>query len=168
MKASLSRFAVAAIVVVSAAGCASTTGTSPSAGAGGGTTSASASETPPTTPSTTPSATPGVPAGAVTVTTTQNGATIHLANGATLSLVGFPSSWQPKSPDPAVLADPLTPIEPIQCKVPPGGTCPLPPLNYKAKAPGTVKLTAHRSQCGEARACVPPESYDFALTVIVK
>jgi hypothetical protein len=110
----------------------------------------------------------GVPAGATTVNTTQNGTTVQISVGGTVSLVGFPSSWEPKSPDPAVLTNPPTPVDPVDCKHPPGGTCPLPPLNYVAKAKGTVKLTAHRAQCGEARPCVPPESYDFALTVVVK
>ena len=100
----------------------------------------------------------GRPAMTVTATTQQNGGTVHVALGGTLSLVGFPSNWQPQTTDPAVLADPPLPVDPAMCKTPPGVPCQLPPLNYKAMAKGTVKVTAHRTQCGEARPCVPPES----------
>jgi hypothetical protein len=110
---------------------------------------------------------PGVPPGAVTGTVGGNGDTVHVAVGGTLSLIGFPSDWLPTTSDASVLANPPLPIDPVSCQKPPGVPCPLPPLNYKAVAKGTVKLTAHRTQCGEARPCVPPESYDYALTVVV-
>ena len=134
----------------SLAGCASktsSTDTSPGIGAGAGGSTA--------------------PSQAV-VYDTQNGQTVHVAVGGQVALVGFPSSWLPTSSDETVLSDTPAATEHQPCKgQPPGMECTEPTLTYPAKAKGTVKLTAHRTQCGEARACVPPEGYDFVLTVVV-
>lgn len=172
------------VMVALASGCASASGAQgpgsggsaasgssstsvPSSASGSSSSSASSSPSGSSSPSTTPSPTESVPAGAKTVTTAQNGSTVQIAVGDTVSLVGFPSTWQPKSSDVGVLANPPKPAAVLVCQRPPGGECPLGPMNFVAKAKGTVKLAAHRTQCGEARACVPPNSYDFVLTVVV-
>jgi hypothetical protein len=90
-----------------------------------------------------------------------------VAVGGLVSLTGFPSNWVPQTSDGSVLVNAPLPVDPARCGKPPGVPCQLPPLNYKAMSKGTVKLTAHRTQCGEARPCVPPEGYDFVLTVVV-
>ena len=152
MKIGTSAVAVAAGTLLCGslvAGCASKTASSGPAAGGGGSTSASA-------------------ASQAIVYSTQNGQTVHVAVGGQVALVGFPSSWLPTSSDEAVLSDTSAATQHQPCKnQPPGMQCTEPTLTYPAKAKGTVKLTAHRTQCGEARACVPPESYDFVLTVVV-
>jgi len=155
MRTLISKVAGAALLVVAAAtGCASATA-SPAAGTPGAV--AASTSTP----------FPGAPAGATVVTVEQNGSTVHVAVGGVVSLVSFPSSWLPTSSDPAVLADPATAPVPIVCRHPMGSDCPLPAVNFTAKAKGTARLTAHRNQCGEARPCGAPDAKDFVLTVVV-
>lgn len=113
-------------------------------------------------------------AGATDVTVAQNGTTVHIPVGGTVALVDFPSNWFPRSSDPSVLGDPPVTPGPSACADraaaatnPPGVPCTQVPLDYAGKKAGTAVLTAHRTQCGEARPCVAPESYDFRLTVVV-
>ncbi|SHN32901.1 hypothetical protein [Actinacidiphila paucisporea] len=49
---------------------------------------------------------------------------------------------------------------------PPGGGCGVASARFTATHPGTVRITAHRSSCGEAMRCPPGQSaYEVTVTV---
>jgi hypothetical protein len=89
--------------------------------------------------------------------------------GGQVALVDFPSSWLPTSSNESVVSDTGAVAGHHPCVGrPPGIDCTVPLMTYPAKAKGTIKLSAHRTQCGEARRCVPPDSYDFVIIVVVE
>ena len=124
-------------------------------------------------PKTTPGAVATTPQlGTVTVVhEVDNGKTVHVPVGGVLNLVDFSSFWSlPQASDPSVLATSATQDTwRLAC-----GTglhaelgCVIPSTPYRAVKAGTVRLTASRTQCGEAMPCRPPNSYSFAVTVVV-
>ena len=114
-------------------------------------------------------------AGAVSSVTvvheTDNGTTVHVKVGGEVILEDFSSLWGvPASSSEAVLSDASAKDGRPGCASamkPPGQGCHVPQILYKAAAAGTATIKAHRDQCGEAMRCVPPNSSDFAITVVV-
>jgi hypothetical protein len=100
-----------------------------------------------------------------------SGKTVHVPVGGVVNLVDFSSFWSvPQASDPSVLATSTTQDAWRQTC----GTglhaqlgCTIPSTPYRAVKAGTVQLTASRTQCGEAMPCKPPNSYSFAVTVVV-
>ncbi|MFI1092395.1 hypothetical protein [Streptomyces sp. NPDC020917] len=83
-------------------------------------------------------------------------------------LVRLPSTyWSTPTPsDPRVLAPGATRHSPAG-SCPPGGGCGTTSARFTATRPGTTRITAHRSICGEARRCLPGQSgYTVEVTVI--
>lgn len=97
-----------------------------------------------------------------------NGMTVDVAVGGRVLLEGFSSAWKGlTSTSEAVVSDAA--VRRPACTAKPIGTpCTLPTLMYSATGKGTVTLSAHRTQCGEARMCAPPaDAADFTLTIVV-
>jgi hypothetical protein len=94
---------------------------------------------------------------------------VTLRTGGTLSVVLHSTYWQYDPPsDPSVLrsqADPTySPDPPGSCV--PGGGCGTLTAGFRALRPGRAVITAHRTSCGEAMACVG-DAGRFSVTVVV-
>ena len=104
------------------------------------------------------------PSGATTVTVseTDNGQTIGVRRGGTVTLVLHSTYWQVTgSSDDAVLAaddQPTTTAPPPGTGCVPGGGCGTVTARYTARAGGTATISARRSTCGEAMACRPDQT----------
>ncbi|MFD5437172.1 hypothetical protein ACFWJ4_34110 [Kitasatospora sp. NPDC127067] len=139
---------VLAAALLTLAGCAST-GTGPS-------TPAAAS-----TASTAPS-----PA-TVTVDEHADRTTLKAAVGTTVTLALHSTYWSAatsSAPDVLAPAGPPTTTPSPSCR--PGGGCGTVTASFTARAPGTARLTATRTSCGEALNC-PPEQRGYEVTVEV-
>jgi hypothetical protein len=130
---------------------------------------ASATRSPgPTSPSH-PTAPPPAAPSSRKVSEADDRGTVTLRAGGTLSVVLHSTYWQYDPPsDPSVLrsqADPTySPDPPGSCV--PGGGCGTLTAGFRALRPGRAVITAHRTSCGEAMACVG-DAGRFSVTVVV-
>ncbi|MFD4656309.1 hypothetical protein ACFWP2_11850 [Kitasatospora sp. NPDC058444] len=134
-----------AAALLTLAGCAST-GTGPSA----------------------PAATSAAP-GPATVTVDEHAdhTTLKAAVGATVTLVLHSTYWSAAtSSAPDVLTPDGAPTTTPSPSCRPGGGCGAVTASFTARAPGTARLTATRTSCGEALNC-PPEQRGYEVTVEV-
>jgi hypothetical protein len=137
----------------------------PSASATASATASPSHSAPPASHSPTPSPAPT----AQQVSEANNRGTVALRSGGTLTVVLHSTYWQsdPAS-DPSVLrsqGDPTYAPDPPGACVP-GGGCGTVTATYHALRPGRVVVTAHRTSCGEAMACVGDAGH-FSVTVAV-
>ncbi|MER7580226.1 hypothetical protein [Kitasatospora sp. NPDC097691] len=147
--------ALLAAAALTLTGCAST-GTSPSATAGGQGSTGSAATT------------PAVPSpAALTADEHADGATLKAAVGTTVTLALHSTYWSAAtSSAPDVVAPTGTPTTAPSPSCRPGGGCGTVTTTFTAHAPGTARLTATRTSCGEAREC-PPDQRTYEVTVEV-
>ena len=98
-----------------------------------------------------------------------NGDTVRLCSGQSLVLALHSTYWEAiSSSNPAVLRTEgrkVVPATPGTCV--PGGGCGGLVTEFVADSPGTSRITAHRSTCGEALACQPAREA-FSVTVVVR
>ncbi|GAB7185046.1 hypothetical protein ATKI12_4877 [Kitasatospora sp. Ki12] len=93
--------------------------------------------------------------------------TVDVAAGTTVTLTLHSTYWSaPASSAPDVLAPNGTPTTAASPSCRPGGGCGTVAASFTARAPGTARLTATRTSCGEALNC-PPEQRGYQLTVKV-
>ncbi|MEV7770030.1 hypothetical protein [Kitasatospora sp. NPDC086791] len=118
-----------------------------------------------------PSATapaPGAPSpAAVTVDEHADRTTVKVAVGTTVTLALHSTYWSAatsSTPDVATPDGTPTTVPSPSCR--PGGGCGTVSTSFTAHAPGTARLTATRTTCGEAREC-PPEQRSYQVTVEV-
>jgi hypothetical protein len=98
-----------------------------------------------------------------------NGSTIQAAPGQVIELSLHSTYWQiDGSSDQSVVAQTAepskTPAPPGAC--PPGVGCGVVRASFMARQPGTARISASRTLCGEALAC-KPDQRKFLLTVTV-
>jgi predicted secreted protein len=108
---------------------------------------------------------------AVTATNTDNGHTITIANGGTLTVRLDSTYWRfgtntssaalRSAGQPTVTAMPMTATNCV-----PGQGCGTVTAIFQAVAPGKAVVTATRTTCGEAMACTPAQAA-YQLTVLV-
>lgn len=100
-----------------------------------------------------------------------NGRTLTIGRGTELVVILDSTSWTftAAKPPVALHTDRLNirttgPSRGRSC--PPGQGCGTVTGIYRAQSPGRAQITASRSSCGEARACLPREA-TYQLTVVV-
>jgi hypothetical protein len=97
-----------------------------------------------------------------------NGRTITVAKGATITVVLVSTSWMFSSLPGSVLQQ-VGPVAyapaPINACVP-GQGCGTVTVTYNAVGAGSARVNASRSQCGEARACTGSEGTYFVQVVV--
>ncbi|SEN16667.1 hypothetical protein [Actinacidiphila rubida] len=92
--------------------------------------------------------------------------TVTVPTGSTVIVRLHSTYWStPSTSDPAVLAPHGGGSSPAG-SCPPGGGCGVSTARFSAARPGTARITAHRTSCGEARRC-PPGQTAYAVTVTV-
>ncbi|MFF2544684.1 hypothetical protein ACFVUY_19185 [Kitasatospora sp. NPDC058063] len=139
---------VLAAALLALAGCAST-GTGPS------TPAAASSPVTASSPAT------------VTVDEHADRTTLKAAVGTTVTLALHSTYWSAAtSSAPEVLAPEGSPTTAPSPSCRPGGGCGTVTASFTARAPGTARLTATRTSCGEALNC-PPEQRRYEVTVEV-
>ncbi|MFD8787894.1 hypothetical protein [Kitasatospora sp. NPDC059599] len=105
--------------------------------------------------------------GAVTVDEHADHTTLKVAVGTTVTLALHTTYWSAAtSSAPDVAAPSGTPATVPSPSCRPGGGCGTVTTTFAAHAPGTARLTATRTICGEARAC-PPDQRTYEVTVEV-
>lgn len=116
------------------------------------TTGPSTTHTPTTPPTTAPRQ--------ATVSEPDNGSTVSVPAGTTLTLVLHSTYWTiDPSSNPAVLAERGSPtVDPQTQGCVPGQGCGTVTARFGAVAAGTATISAHRSSCGEALRCTPDQS----------
>lgn len=118
-----------------------------------------------TSGSTTPTATPS--SGTVTLDEHARRGSVHLRTGTALVVRLHSTYWStPTSSDPEVLVPDGGGSSPSGT-CPPGGGCGVSSARFTAARPGVVRVTAHRSSCGEAMRCSPGQA-DYEVTVTVR
>jgi len=98
-----------------------------------------------------------------------NGATIHVAQGQVIELTLHSTYWHVEgSSDESVVAQNANPVMmPAPAGTcPPGVGCGNVSVAFTARQPGTARISASRTVCGEALSCRPDQS-SLSLTVIV-
>ncbi|MFD8596703.1 hypothetical protein ACFV1L_17040 [Kitasatospora sp. NPDC059646] len=118
---------------------------------------------------TAPAPAPAAPAGAgpVVLDESADRTRVTVAPGTTVRTELHSTYWSPAtSTDPALLAPTGAPSTAPGPSCRPGGGCGTVTTAFTARTPGTVRLTAHRSSCGEAKPCAPGEQ-DFTVEVNV-
>ncbi|MBV2153074.1 hypothetical protein [Kitasatospora sp. SUK 42] len=95
-----------------------------------------------------------------------DGTTVRVTPGTVLRVELHSTYWSPPVGDgpQTLVATGGTSSPAPSCR--PGGGCGLVTATYRAEAPGTARLTAHRTSCGEAVVC-PPNQRSFTVTVTV-
>jgi hypothetical protein len=91
---------------------------------------------------------------------------VHVTNGTAVVVLLHSTYWStPTSSDPDVLVPGGGGSSPTgSCA--PGGGCGVSSARFAAAHPGTARITAHRSSCGEAMRCPPGQSaYEVTVTV---
>ncbi|MFJ9446965.1 hypothetical protein ACIRRH_34705 [Kitasatospora sp. NPDC101235] len=114
-------------------------------------------------------ATPATP-GPATVTVDEHAdrTTLKAAVGTTVTLALHSTYWSAAtSSAPEVLAPDGAPSTAPSPSCRPGGGCGTVTAAFTARAPGTARLTATRTSCGEALNC-PPEQRTYEVTVDVE
>ncbi|KDN88151.1 hypothetical protein [Kitasatospora cheerisanensis] len=110
---------------------------------------------------------PAAGAGPVVLDETADRTRVTVAAGSTVRTELHSTYWSPAtSTDPALLAPAGPPSTAAGPSCQPGGGCGTVTTAFTARTPGTVRLTAHRSSCGEAKPC-PPGEQDFTVEVEV-
>jgi hypothetical protein len=142
-----------AAVLASASACSSTSGQAP----------ASTTASPPAR-TTTPAATP--PPATLTLDEHAGLTSVNVHTGTSVVVRLHSTYWStPTSSDPGVLRpDGGGSTSTGSC--PPGGGCGVASARFTAAHPGTVRITAHRTSCGEAMRC-PPGHNGYEVTVTV-
>ncbi|MEV7938973.1 hypothetical protein AB0O82_22920 [Kitasatospora sp. NPDC088264] len=109
-------------------------------------------------------ATPGPPT--LVLDEHADGTTVPVAPGTVIRVELHSTYWSPAAGDsPRTLRPTATATTPApSCR--PGGGCGRVTAGFLATAPGTARLSAHRTTCGEALAC-PPGQRAFTVTVTV-
>jgi hypothetical protein len=116
--------------------------------------------------------TPGTPSPRASETTVGNadsGKTVRLGRGQALRVVLTGGYWTFQgSSAPSVLKQngPPTELSPSPGNCPPGLGCAPLTARFTAIAPGTARIRADRTTCGEARRCTGDEG-TFSVTVVV-
>ena len=108
-----------------------------------------------------------VPPPAVTLSESDNGRTAAVGRGAEVSVVlhsTYWSLWPPSGGAVEMLGSPVVATVASGCR--PGQGCGTVTGHYRARASGQSVLAAHRTICGEARACAPDQR-DWQVTVAV-
>ena len=98
-----------------------------------------------------------------------NGATVRAAPGQPIDLTLGSTYWHiDGSSDPRVVSPDAPasaqPAAPGRC--PPGVGCGAIRMSFTARAPGTARIAASRTVCGEALAC-RPDQRSFSVTIVV-
>jgi hypothetical protein len=180
----LRTLAVSVVVLLSAAGCVTAQGQSPTASpvasqAGGVPAvdlSGAPSEAPApggassTSPAAASSAPFAVPSGAVEIAETAKGQTLTVAVGTTIKVTLHSTYWTVAQGSPAdVLALVAPPVYSAAGAVAcvPGSGCGTVIATFRALAPGRATITATRTSCGEAMQCIGGNGA-FDVTVIVQ
>ena len=106
----------------------------------------------------------------ISVDETSNGSTIQAAPGQVIELALHSTYWQiDGSSDQSVVAQnaepSTTPAPSGTC--PPGVGCGVVYVAFTARQPGTARISASRTLCGEVLLC-RPDQRSFLLTVIVR
>ncbi|MFD4535285.1 hypothetical protein ACFWNL_08510 [Kitasatospora sp. NPDC058397] len=112
-------------------------------------------------------AAPGPPAPtALVLDEHADGTTVRVAPGTVVRVELHSTYWSPAAGDsPRTLRPTATATTPApSCR--PGGGCGRVTAGFLAASPGTARLSAHRTTCGEALAC-PPGQRAFTVTVTV-
>ena len=107
---------------------------------------------------------------AISLDETSNGSAIQAAPGQVIELVLHSTYWHIEgSSDQVVVAQnaapSTTPAPPGTC--PPGVGCGAVHVAFTARQPGTARISASRTLCGEVLPC-RPDQRSFVLTVIVR
>ena len=124
-----------------------------------------------------PASTTGAPSSPTSTHTTPAPSTLTLDEHARLTRVSVRTGtsvlvrlhstyWStPTTSDPDVLVPDAGGSSPSG-SCPPGGGCGVSSARFTAARPGTARITAHRSSCGEAMRCLPGQgSYQVTVTV---
>ncbi|MFE7532522.1 protease inhibitor I42 family protein [Kitasatospora sp. NPDC057542] len=116
----------------------------------------------------TPTATSAAPSPAtVTVDEHADHTTVKAAVGTTVTLALHSTYWSAAtSSAPDVVTPDGAPTTAPSPSCRPGGGCGTVTASFTARAPGTARLTATRTSCGEALNC-PPEQRGYEVTVDV-
>jgi hypothetical protein len=106
----------------------------------------------------------------IQVSESANGSTINVRSGQLIELTLHSTYWGiDGSSDDSVVAPArpasVAPAAPGKCL--PGFGCGEVRASFEAKHPGTARVSASRTLCGEMFAC-PPEDRSFSVTVIVR
>ena len=110
------------------------------------------------------------PSSGISVDETANGSTIQASPGQVIELALHSTYWHiDGSSDQTVVAQDA---EPSKIPAPPGTCfpgvgCGVVHVTFTARQPGTVRISASRTLCGEILLC-RPEQRSFLLTVIVR
>ncbi|GAA2790334.1 hypothetical protein GCM10010441_14390 [Kitasatospora paracochleata] len=92
---------------------------------------------------------------------------VTVAVGATVRTDLHSTYWSPvTSSDPNLLAPTGTPSTSAVPSCRPGAGCGTVTTGFVARATGSVRLTARRTSCGEAKPC-PPDQQDYTVDVDV-
>jgi hypothetical protein len=96
-----------------------------------------------------------------------NASTVQLCIGQTLRVELHSTYWQDvASSDPSVLVGGSTRAIAPSSPCVPGAGCGTLVTSFRAAAPGTAPVSAHRTTCGEALLCGPDQrSYTLTVTV---
>jgi hypothetical protein len=116
----------------------------------------------------TPSSSPSTPSpSTLTLDEHARSTTVTLRTGTSVVVRLHSTYWStPVSSDPHVLRPAGGGSSPT-ASCPPGGGCGVSSAHFIAAHPGTTRVTAHRSSCGEAMRC-PPGAGAYEVTVTVK
>lgn len=119
----------------------------------------------------------GGPAGAgggrpapVTLDEKAAGTTVRVPAGSTVLVTLHSTYWStPASSDPQVLARSGGAGSSPGGSCPPGGGCGVSSAGFTALRPGTARLSAQRSSCGEAMRCPPGrDRYEVTVAVVAR
>jgi hypothetical protein len=142
---------------------------SPAPTAAPATATATATATAAATASAVPTGAPSAAPASVQVTDADNGGTVAVAVGGTVTAVLHSTYWQFDPPsDPAVLRaqGPQTTSPAPRGTCVPGGGCGTVTATFRALRPGRSLITAERTSCGEALRCTGGAGH-FSVTVVV-
>ena len=91
---------------------------------------------------------------------------VTVRTGSTVVVQLHSTYWStPTTSDPDVLVPGAGGSSPAG-SCPPGGGCGVSSARFTAARPGTARVTAHRSSCGEAMRCLPGQrAYEVTVTV---
>ncbi|HEY4459350.1 MAG TPA: hypothetical protein VGN81_33870 [Pseudonocardiaceae bacterium] len=123
------------------------------------------SATPAPGPATTPPTSISAPA--IDIAEQANNSTLHLHPGQIVHIGLHNTYWSdPVSTAPAILSIEGTVTRTHEGGCPIGSGCGTVSARFVATKPGTARLEAHRSSCGEAMACSPSQR-QFTVTVTI-
>ncbi|MFJ3220187.1 hypothetical protein ACIPLC_30245 [Kitasatospora sp. NPDC086801] len=95
-----------------------------------------------------------------------DGTAVRVAPGTVVRVELHSTYWSPAADDNPRTLRPTATATATATACRPGGGCGQVTAGFLAAAPGTARLSAHRTTCGEALAC-PPGQRAFTVTVTV-